>query len=154
MWGTQKNNSTEHSGDGIWHDRDEVIVQQVPEKLHSGEGKIFFCQMQKLLTVTQPRFVLDFTQVVELDEPGIYLLLKFMEEVMNLNGDVKLAAVAPGPAKTLEGTGVDRLFEIFDRPSDAVQSFYYLPLPECPMEATLNTSEAPANAVTVAYGAD
>ena len=154
MWDDSKSNSTENSGAGIWHDRDEVIVQQLPEKLHSGEGQVFFGQMQKLLTLTQPRFVLDFTQVAELDAAGIYLLLQFLEEVMKLNGDVKLAAVPPGPAKILEATGVDHLFEIFDCSADAVHSFHYLPLPECAMDATLDKREAPAGAATPVYGAD
>jgi len=138
----------------FWQTRGEVIVRQLPESLSSGEGHAFFSHIQKLLTATQPRFVFDFAQVRELDAAGIHLLLQCLEEVMKLNGDVKLASVPPGPAATLEATGVDRLFEIFDRVADAAQSFYYLPLLECPMEATLDASQPPADVATTGYAAD
>jgi anti-anti-sigma factor len=138
----------------FWHSQGEVVVRQLPESLSSGEGHLFFSQTQKLLTATQPRFVFDFTQVRELDAAGIHLLLQCLEEVMKLNGDVKLASVPPRPAAILEATGVDRLFEIFDRAADAAQSFYYLPLVECPMEATLDASQSPADVATAGYAAD
>jgi anti-anti-sigma factor len=138
----------------FWQNRGEVIVRQLPESLSSREGQTFFSQMQKMLTATQPRFVFDFGQVRELDAAGIHLLLQCLEEVMKLNGDVKLASVPPGPAATLEATGVDRLFEIFDRAADAAQSFHYLPLLECPMEATLEASHSPVDVATAGYAAD
>jgi len=138
----------------FWQTRGEVIVRQLPESLSSAEGHTFFSQTEKLLTATQPRFVFDFAQVRELDPAGIHLLLQCLEEVMKLNGDVKLASVPPGPAAILEATGVDRLFEIFDRPADAAQSFYYLPLLECPMEARLDASQSPVDVATTGYAAD
>ena len=60
------------------------------------------------------------------------MLLHCMEEVMKRNGDLKLAALPPGPAVMLEVTRVDRLFEIFDQAQDAVESFYRLPVPALP----------------------
>jgi len=136
------------------HDRDEVIVRQLPERLNSGEGHTFFCQVEELLNTTQPRFVFDFTRVGELDAVGIHLLLKCLEEVMKLNGDVKLAAVPPGPTAILELTGVDRLFEIFDSTGDAVKSFHYFPPHEEPMQVPLSAGQARTAAETAGYGAD
>ena len=43
---------------------------------------------------------------------------------MKGNGDLKLASVSPQVAVILELTRVDRLFEIFERPCDAVESFH------------------------------
>lgn len=60
------------------------------------------------------------------------MLLHCMEEVMKRNGDLKLAALPPGPAVMLEITRVDRLFEIFDDAQDAVDSFYRLPVQALP----------------------
>jgi hypothetical protein len=51
-----------------------------------------------------------------------------MEEAMKRNGDVKLAAVSPQAAIILQLTRVDRLFEIFENPSDAVESFHRFPV--------------------------
>jgi anti-anti-sigma factor len=134
--------------------RDEVMVRRLPEKLNSDEGQAFFSQIQKLLDGNQPRFVFDFAQVSELDTAGIHLLLQCLEEVMQFNGDVKLAAVPPGPATILELTGVDRLFEIFDGTADAVQSFHYLPPHEVAVPASLNASEPRNNAMSGSYAAD
>jgi len=63
-----------------------------------------------------------------LDSAGIEMLLRCMEEAMKRNGDVKLAAVSPQVTVILELTRVDRLFEIFENPSDAVESFHRFPV--------------------------
>jgi anti-anti-sigma regulatory factor len=111
--------------------------------------------MQKLLNATQPRFVFDFAHVRELDAVGIHLLLQCLEEVMKLNGDVKLAALPPGPAAMLERAGVDSLFEIFDSTADAVQSFYHLPLNnEEPMRVPLRANHTPISGATAGFAAD
>jgi len=67
------------------------------------------------------------SEVRYLDSAGVDLLLRSIEEVMKRNGDVKLAAVSPETAAILEMTRVDRLFEIFDSCSDAVESFSRFP---------------------------
>lgn len=134
-------------------DQDEVIVRQAPEKLNSVEGQVFFHEVLKLLSATQPRFVFDFTQVRELDVAGIDLLLQCLEEVMKLNGDVKLAAVRRGPAAILELTGVDSLFEIFDSTADAVLSFNSLPVHKETM-LPMHAGEARSLGESVSYGAD
>jgi anti-anti-sigma factor len=136
-------------------DHDEVTVQRLPERLSSDEGQRFFHQVQKLLnTTTQPHFVFDFAQVLELDAVGIHLLLQCLEEVMKVNGDVKLAAVPSAPASVLEQTGVDSLFEIFDSTADAVQSFHYVPAQEWAIPVPLNATPSPAVAAPAACGAD
>ena len=135
-------------------DQDEVMVRQLPERLNSNKGRTFFSEMQRLLNATQPRFVFDFAQVRELDAVGIHLLLQCLEEVMKLNGDIKLAAVPPGPAAMLERAGVDSLFEIFHSTADAVQSFYYLPVNEEPMRVPLRANPTPINGATAGFAAD
>ena len=135
-------------------DQDEVTVKQLPERLNSGEGQAFFSRIQKLLDTTQPHFVFDCAQLRELDAGGIHLLLLCLEEVMKCNGDVKLAAVPPGPAAILEVTGVDSLFEIFDSTADAVQSFHYLPAQEWTLQVPFNASPTLTDAAPAACGAD
>jgi anti-anti-sigma regulatory factor len=132
----------------------EVMVRRLPARLNSGEGRAFFDAVQKSLNANQTRFVFDFAQVGELDAGGIHLLLQCLEEVMKINGDVKLAAVPPGPSTTLERTGVDHLFEMFDNVADAVQSFRHLPLHESPIPVPLNASQVPITATAAVYGAD
>jgi anti-sigma B factor antagonist len=55
-----------------------------------------------------------------------------MDEAMKRDGDVKLAAVAPGSAVILELMKVDRLFEVFDSAEEAIRSFHGFPLYEIP----------------------
>jgi anti-anti-sigma regulatory factor len=76
-----------------------------------------------LVKADRPRVVFDFSSVGELDSTGVKALLVCLEEVLKRNGDLKLAAIPPEPAVVLEVTGVDRLFEIFENSSDAVESF-------------------------------
>jgi anti-sigma B factor antagonist len=104
-----------------------VVVQELPEQLTWEEMQHFLPEMEPLLNSHRPRLVFDFSNVRQVDAAGIEMLLCCMEEVMKRGGDLKLAALPPGPKKVLEVTGVDRLFEIFDNSSDAVESFRLVP---------------------------
>ena len=105
-----------------------VIVQQLPPKVTRGQTDLFFREVAPLLKADRPRMVFDFSNVVQLDSAGIELLLVCMEEALKRNGDLKLAAIPSGPRVVLEMTGVDHLFEIFQDPSDAVESFHRFPV--------------------------
>ena len=114
-----------------------VIVQELPERLMWEEAKQFLPEMELLLDADRPRLVFDFSNVRHIDAAGIELLLGCMEEVMKRGGDLKLASIPPGPKQVLEMTGVDRLFEIFENSSDAVESFHLLPAPALQQEQEL-----------------
>lgn len=105
-----------------------VVVKQLPEKLSVEQGRMFFLEVEPCLKADRPRVVLDCSQVRQLDSAGIQMLLHCLEEAMKRNGDVKLAAVPPAAAQVLELTQVDSLFEAFDSPTDAVNSFYQYPV--------------------------
>jgi anti-anti-sigma factor len=100
-----------------------VAVKQLPEKLGDKRWRVFFREVESCLRADRPRMVLDCSKVKQLDSTGIQVLLRFLEEALKRNGDVKLAAIPPGAAATLELTRVDRLFEVFDSTADAVDSF-------------------------------
>jgi anti-sigma B factor antagonist len=105
-----------------------VVVKQLPEKLSVEQGRMFFLEVEPCLKADRPRMVLDCSQVRQLDSAGIQMLLHCLEEAMKRNGDVKLAAVPPAAARILELTKVDSLFEAFDSPAEAVNSFYQFPV--------------------------
>jgi len=92
------------------------------------EAQELLRELAPLLEEDLPRLVFDFSDVRQLDSAGIEMLLRCMEEAMKRNGDVKLAAISPQVAVILELTRVDRLFEIFENPSDAVESFHRFPV--------------------------
>jgi len=101
-----------------------VIVKQFPRVLDAQGSQAFFQELAPHLATDRPCLVFDLSDVRYLDSAGVDLLLRSMEEAMKRNGDVKLAALSPETAAILEMTRTDRLFEIFDSCSDAVESFY------------------------------
>jgi anti-sigma B factor antagonist len=109
-----------------------VIVMQVPERLYESEATSFQEELKNLLQAERPRIVLDCSGIKDIDSTGVEMLLLCMDEAMKRDGDVKLAAVAPGSAVILELMKVDRLFEVFDSAEEAVRSFHGFSLQEIP----------------------
>ena len=101
-----------------------VTVTQLPEKLKMKEGRRFFADLQSRIKIERPCIVVDCANVREMDKPAIHMLLCCLEEAMKRNGDVKLAAVTPSVGDMLENTRVDRLFEIYETQTEAVNSFF------------------------------
>ena len=104
-----------------------VIVKNLPEKLTAGNTDHFFCEVEPILAGDRPRVVFNFSSVRHFDYAGLAVLLTCIEEVLQKNGDLKLAAVSAPSLTVLELTGVDRLFEIFENTADAVKSFFQVP---------------------------
>src|SRR5579863_3631698 len=101
-----------------------VTVTQLPEKLDARHGRLFFKDLESHMNIDRPCIVLDCSRVREMDRFVIHMLLCCLEEAIKRDGDVKLAAVSPSARETLELTRVDRLFEIYDIETDAVNSFF------------------------------
>src|SRR4051812_29096537 len=109
-----------------------VVVKQLPAQLKLGQVQEFLREVSPLITSDRPCIVFDFSQVTQIDSAGVDMLLHCMEQAMKRNGDLKLAAVPPSSAVILELTRVDRLFEVFETSSEAVDSFYGFSLSERP----------------------
>jgi anti-sigma B factor antagonist len=105
-----------------------VVVKQLPQQLKLGQVAAVLREIAPLFKADRPRVVFDFSQVRQIDSAGVDMLLHCMEEAMNRDGDLKLAAVPPESAVILELTRVDRLFEVFENVEDAVDSFHGLPV--------------------------
>jgi anti-sigma B factor antagonist len=101
-----------------------VTVTQLPEKLKMKEGRLFFEELLTRLRIDRPCMVLDCANVREMDKRAIHMLLCCLEEAMKRNGDVRLASVTPTIGEILEQARVDRLFEIYETQSEAVNSFF------------------------------
>lgn len=109
-----------------------VIVMLVPERFYKSETSDFRQELKTMLHSERPRIVLDCSGIKHIDSSGVEMLLDCMDEAMKRDGDVKLAAVAPGSAVILELMKVDRLFEVFDSAEEAVRSFQGFPVEEIP----------------------
>ena len=105
-----------------------VVVKQLPAQLTLGHTDSVLREIEPFLKGDRPRVVLDFSGVSRLDSTGIEMLVHCMEQAMKRNGDIKLAAIPSALAVILEITRVDRLFEIYENTSDAVESFERLPV--------------------------
>lgn len=87
-------------------------------------GRLFFNELESRMNIDRPCMVLDCSRVREMDRFAIHMLLCCLEEAMKRDGDVKLAAVSPSAREMLELTRVDRLFEIYETETEAVNSFF------------------------------
>lgn len=75
------------------------------------------------MNVERPSIVLDCSNVREMDNHTIHLLLCCLEGALKRNGDVRLAAVTPQALLSLEHAKADRLFRIFATVDEAANSF-------------------------------
>jgi len=101
-----------------------VTVTQLPETLDMNKGRLFFKELESRMNIDRPCVVLECSKVRDMNRFAIHMLLCCLEEAMKRDGDVKLAAVTPSARETLELTRVDRLFEIYDTETEAVNSFF------------------------------
>jgi anti-sigma B factor antagonist len=106
-----------------------VVIKRLPERLNFRQAKMFWQELEPIITSDRPQIVFDMSSVKSLDAAGVDMLLKCMAEVMKRDGELKLAAMSPEAAVIMEMTRTDRFFEIYDTSSDAVRSFSrFLPL--------------------------
>ena len=109
-----------------------VLVMQLPTKLNLSEAREFLPEVMSVLKNDRPHIVFDFSEVEQIDSAGVEMLLKCLERVMSLDGDLKIAALTPQSSVILEMTRVDRLFEIFATVDEAVESFRGFAVQEVP----------------------
>jgi anti-sigma B factor antagonist len=100
-----------------------VVVKHLPERVNQKHARLFFREVQPLITADRPQVVFDLSAVQQLDAAGVDMLLQCMSQIMKRDGDLKLAAVSPHAAVILELTRTDRLFEIYRSTADAIRSF-------------------------------
>jgi anti-sigma B factor antagonist len=112
-----------------------VLVMQLPSRLNLSEAREFLPEVMSILRSDRPHIVFDFSEVQQIDSAGVEMLLKCLERVMSLDGDLKLAALTPQASVILELTRVDRLFEIFETVDTAVESFRGFTVHETPQAA-------------------
>jgi len=100
-----------------------VVVKRAPERLNLRQARIFQKEVQPFFRADRPQIVFDMAAVRHLDAAGVDMLLQCMAEASRRDGDLKLASLSPQAAVVLELTRTDRLFEIYETPTDAVKSF-------------------------------
>jgi anti-sigma B factor antagonist len=109
-----------------------VAVKQLPANMIRSAAENFFREVEPLLKRDRPHLVFDWSEVKCLDSAGVDILLRCLRAASRRDGDLKLAALSPELASVLEWTKAGRMFEIFESPSDAVQSFRQKRYPDQP----------------------
>jgi len=104
-----------------------VTVHEVPEQVTAASEKRFLRELQNYVETERPRLVLDCSNVRQMDNATMHLLLSCLEEAMKRNGDVKLAGVPAEAKASLLFAGVSRLFEVYATVAEATQSFRHRP---------------------------
>jgi anti-anti-sigma regulatory factor len=102
-----------------------VTVIRFPETLRRGEARLVFRDIENRMNPHHPWIVLDCSKACKMDRVAVHMLLSCLEAAIKRNGDVKLAAVTTSARETLGLTRADRLFEIYDTETEAVNSFFH-----------------------------
>src|SRR5487761_661832 len=103
--------------------RRPVLIMEMPEQLNVPETESFMQDLQPLLEAEQPRIVFDCSHVRALDRAGVDMLMRCLECAINLDGDVKLAALSPEAQAVLELMGAADVLQAFETSDEAVRSF-------------------------------
>lgn len=69
------------------------------------------------------RLVLDCRELEYMDSSGLGALISGLKTALSRGGDLRLAAVSPKVRMMLEITRADRLFSLYQTPSEAVASY-------------------------------
>jgi anti-anti-sigma regulatory factor len=100
-----------------------VTVIRLLETARTKEAQLFCREFETRMNPDRPCMVLDCSKVIKMERVAILMLLCCLEAAIMRNGDVKLAAVTPSARETLGLAGADRLFEIYDTETEAVNSY-------------------------------
>ena len=112
-----------------------VVVMQLPELLNRENAQSFMQDVEPLFESHRPRLVLDCSLIRSIDGAGVEMLLHCLEEALKRDGDLKLSAVSPESEVILELVRVDRIFEVFPTPDEAVRSFNVVSPEAIPQDA-------------------
>jgi anti-anti-sigma factor len=83
----------------------------------------FSATMMDLINAGQSRFILDLQEVPTIDSSGIGLLVRYLTTAKQRGGSLKLLNPSKFAVQTLKLVRVLNLFEVFEDPQLAVDSF-------------------------------
>jgi len=104
--------------------KDNGILIIVPKdsSLEANLVKSFVAALGK--EIAQERLVLfDLAHIEYIDSSGIGAILKFMKELRDRGGDLKLCTLQPAVLRIFELVGMPRLIEIYPSRQEALDSF-------------------------------
>lgn len=103
--------------------------------------EIFRDRVVTLVRAGQRDVLVDMSRVTYIDSGGVGVLVGTLLHVLRRGGRLKLLSPSDRVARVLGITGLQTVFETFDREEDAVASFASAPLREPGPEGTYNAGE-------------
>jgi anti-sigma B factor antagonist len=101
----------------------DAVIVEVSGRIVLGEESANFRHFVKDLLGECKQIVLDLGKVTHIDSTGLGVLVGLLTSARKAGGGMKLANLNPRLVDVLGVTKLMTIFETFDRPEDAAQSF-------------------------------
>lgn len=101
----------------------QVKVLYLSGRLEAATSDVLKEALQKELKADVKQFVFDLAGIGFVDSSGLGALVGSLRSVNKDGGDIRLAGLTPEVQTVFELTRLHRLFEIFDSPKVAAESF-------------------------------
>lgn len=102
---------------------DSTKIFHLDGRLEAATSEALKEALRKEIKAGTKQFVFDLAGVAFVDSSGLGALVAALRSVNKDGGDIRLAALTPEVQTIFELTRLHRLFEIFDSPQLAVESF-------------------------------
>lgn len=104
-------------------ERDDVVVLGLSGYLDAHTAPRFETAVQKEIEAGNVQLVADAGDLSYISSAGLGVFMGFVEELRDLGGDIKIAALAPKVRQVFELLGFQDLFDIVDTANHAVARF-------------------------------
>ena len=104
--------------------RDTVEVLDVKGYLDAHTATELEQAFQQSMEQSHYDIVVNFRDLTYISSAGLGVLMQFIEEVRNNNGDIKLSNMSPRVFNVFDLLGFPMLYQIFDEEDQAVQQFH------------------------------
>jgi anti-sigma B factor antagonist len=122
--------------------RGAVTVLALSGRLVAFESdEVFKDRVVTLVRAGQRDVLIDMSRVTYIDSGGVGVLVGTLLHVLRRGGRLKLLSPSDRVARVLGITGLQAVFETFDREEDAVASFAHAPLAEPGSKGTYDAGQ-------------
>lgn len=104
-----------------------VAVLKLFGRIDSFVFSVFRDQLLEAIEEGQHRLVLDLAQTENINTTCMGLIVSRLKQCRDQGGDIRLAGLTEYLKKIFSLIGVGKLFEIYDHPDQAVDSFFRVP---------------------------
>jgi anti-sigma B factor antagonist len=116
---------------------DSVVVLSVRGRLNTERRVEALRQaIRDVVAEGRIKLVLDFERMRNIDQAGLDTLVRCLQTVRSAGGDLKIASISRRLSALFTTSGLLRVFDVYERVTDAVDAFDHLERPTHPPPAT------------------